>query len=149
MNQLLRLLSTVLIITICFVTFYGLAQQVNSTNELSRRETMAKLVKIPKCRAYLDKYTSAISAKFSDSDTKSSPHDTIITAKFNLHQNGDVSDITVSGNTNSPAASICIKAIRECSPFPKWPDKMRLIVGKDYLEIHYSFGFNMTPPPPE
>jgi hypothetical protein len=137
------------------MAFSGFAQQTNqsfshgrilSADELSRREIMARLQKIPECRAYNEKFVSAISAKTSALDASSSPHDTMILATVKFHQDGNVSDITISGNTNAPIAQLCIKAIKDCSPFPKWPDKMRSIAGKEYLEIHFNFGFNMTGP---
>jgi hypothetical protein len=158
MNPFLRHLSTALVIAFCLLAISGMTQQTNrpnsrndavSVDEKSRRETMAKLETIPECRDYLGKYNTAISAKCSNFDTKSSPHDTMIQVRFILHQDGSVSDIVISGDTSAPVAPMCIKAIKDCSPFPKWPDKMRSIVGKDYLEIHYHFGFNMTPPGPE
>jgi len=69
-----------------------------------------------------------------------------VVAKFNLCQDGKVTDLTISGFTNSVAAPHCIQAIKECSPFPKWPDGMRSIVGKDYREITYTFYINQNSP---
>jgi hypothetical protein len=71
-----------------------------------------------------------------------------IVARFKLHQDGTVSDIKTSGNTNALAAPLCIQAIQDCSPFPKWPDKMRSIVGQDYRDIDFTFYLNQKPQNP-
>jgi hypothetical protein len=127
-------------------------QQINqqlADDKWSEREMMLRLHQAPECRNYMDKVASAISAKCSALNAISSPHDTMIDAQFKLHEDGSVGDVTISGNTNTAVAQLCIQAIKDCSPFPKWPDKMCSIVGREYFVMYYQLGFDMTPPGPD
>jgi hypothetical protein len=81
-------------------------------------------------------------------DATKIPHDTKVVVKFTLHQDGRVSDVVTSGDTNALVAPLCIRAITDHSPFSKWPSQMRPVVGRDHFEIYFHFGFNMTPPGP-
>jgi hypothetical protein len=119
-----------------------------SAEERTHREMWIKLYEIQECNDYLEQISSRISKTISACDSSSSPSDTIINAKFLLHQDGSISDITISGNTNAPIAQCVMQAIKSSSSSQKWPDKMRSIVGKDVLEWGHLFGFNMTPPAP-
>ena len=76
---------------------------------------------------------------------KGSPVGTFIVARFKLHENGIVSMIELSGSTNTPAAPSIIRNIRNCSPFPRWPEGMRSAAGKPYLEIYVHYGFSRPP----
>ena len=118
-------------------------------DEQSARETDEHLMAVPECRDYMEKIIKTISAKSSACDSIPSPHDTLIVARFNLHQDGSVTDIAISGNTNAPVAPALVQALKKCSPFPSWPNIMRPVVGKDFCEIYYRFGFNMTSPGPD
>ena len=113
--------------------------------ELSDQMTR-KLRVVPAYGDYLAKCEAAILAK--PINGKGSPRNTMIFARFKLHEEGTVKDIEISGNTNAPVAARVIKTIRSCSPFPKWPDGMRSVVGKPYLSIYLHFGFNVNPPDP-
>jgi len=100
---------------------------------------------VPECRDYDAKLISDIANKWFgllDTNRFHHPDNGTIVARFKLHQDGNVSDIKISGNTNALVAPFCIQAIKDCSPFPKWPDKMRSIVGQDYREINYTFNLN-------
>jgi hypothetical protein len=134
-----------LAILACFVMSCENSQH---DDELSARKILDRLQTVPECRAYTEKFMTTISQGVRAYDATKVPHDTMIVARFKLHQDGSVSDIVISGNTNAPVAPLCIRAIKDSSPFPKWPSKMRPIVGREYLEIYYRFGFNMTPPGP-
>ena len=113
--------------------------------ELSDQMTR-KLRVVPEYGDYLAKCTDAILAK--QVNDKGSPRNTVIFARFKLHEGGTVKDIEISGNTNAPVAARVIKTIRSCTPFPKWPDGMRSVVGKPYLRIYFHFGFKGNPPDP-
>jgi tetratricopeptide (TPR) repeat protein len=87
-----------------------------------------------------DKWHSLLATRVLDySDTG------IIVVKFILHQDGSVSDVEISGNSNSRAAPLCEQAITDCSPFPKWPDEMRSITGTDRREIKFTFSVGLPP----
>jgi len=113
--------------------------------ELSHQMTR-KLRAFPAYIDYLVKCEDAILAK--PINDKGSQRNTVIFARFKLHQDGTVKDIEVSGDTNAPVAARVIKTIRSCSPFPRWPDGMLSVVGKPYLRVYIHFGFNMKPPDP-
>jgi hypothetical protein len=117
-------------------------------DELAAKQISASLWAVPECREYMDIVYKRIGARSTDCDSISSPHDTMITAKFDLHQDGTISDVAITRNTNAPVAPCMVQAIKNCSPFPRWSEKMRSIVGQDYFIIYYPFGFNVTPPPP-
>jgi hypothetical protein len=125
----------------CFLANCAAAQQ----DELSARKMMDKLNKVPECRTYLKRAMEPI--QMPAYDARSLPHDFVVVVGFKLHEDGSVSDLAATQNTNSPVASLCIRAIKNRSPFPKWPSQMRSVVGHDYFEIYYRFGWNMTPPP--
>jgi len=87
-----------------------------------------------KWHALLDK------EKYDDSDNGK------LVVAFKLYQDGNVSDIKLSGNTNALAAPCCVQAIKDCSPFPKWPDVMRSIVNTNFREINFTFYLNQQQP---
>jgi hypothetical protein len=62
--------------------------------------------------------------------------------QFNLRSDGSVSDITIIEN-NLPAsfAVLCESAIKDVSPFSRWPDPMRREVGKDQRTVRFNFSF--------
>lgn len=117
-----------------------------SPAERTRREIGIKLYEDQECADYLEQVSSNFFKITCDGS--SSPADTMIKVKFTLHQNGSISDVTISGNTNVPAASCLVQVVKNWPPFQKWPDKMSSIVGKDTWEMSCNFGFNMTPPSP-
>ena len=117
-----------------------------SSDERLRRETAIKLYEDPECNDCLDQITASIFKKTDTCNGSSSPKDTMLKVKYILNQKGNISDIVITGNTNAPVALCLIQAIKNCPAFPKWPDKMRAIVGKVSRETGIDFGFNMTPP---
>ena len=121
--------------------------------DLSSDEALAgkinlDLEAIPDCRSYMHMLFAKIQDRVSNLDAASSPHDTMIDARYILHQDGAISDVTISGNTNAPIGPSLVQAIRSCSPFLKWPDNMRSIVGEDHFVVYCHYGFNMTAPSP-
>jgi hypothetical protein len=127
-------------VLVCFLASCAAAPQ----DELSARKMMEKLEKVPECRAYLRSAMEPI--HMPAYEASSLPHDFVVVVRFKLHADGSVSDLAATQNTNSPVAPLCLRVIKDRSPFPKWPSKMRSVVGQDYFEIYYRFGWNMTPP---
>jgi lipoprotein NlpI len=127
-------------------------QQLNqSETNQTRARTIQQALKqahalLPSAlQAYDQQFGSAISYKwYSLLHAKAfpSPDDGNIVATFKLHRDGSVSDIEISGNSNSPIAPFCVQAIMDCSPFPKWPDKMHPVAGQDYRKIKFTFYVN-------
>jgi hypothetical protein len=148
-------LIPIVIASTCSVTFLGFAQQrkqvVLPTNAWAADEELSdhmtrKLKAFPAYIDYLVKCQDAIIA--TPIKDKGSRRNTMIDARFMLGEDGTVKDIEISGATNAPVAPRVIKAIRSCSPFPKWPSGMLAVVGKPYLRMYMHFGFNMKPPDP-
>ena len=104
-----------------------------------------KLRAVPAFADYLAKCTTAIVQKLVK--WKGSPVGTFIVARFKLHEDGIVSTIELSGNTNAPAAPSIRKNIKSCSPFPRWPDGMRSAAGNTYLEIYVHYGYSVPSAP--
>jgi len=102
-----------------------------------------KLSVVPAFRDYLAKCSTAIVQK--PVKWKGSPVGTYIVTRYKLHENGAVSGIELSGNTNTPAALSIVKNITSCSPFPAWPNGMRSAAGKPYLEMYLHCGFARPP----
>jgi lipoprotein NlpI len=123
--------------------YFETTNQVSTTN-IDRPKTVkqARASSTSDLEAYDQQFTSAINAKWQsliDAESLTSPNAGRIVAKFRLHQDGSVSDITFADNTDKHATWICEQAIMECSPFPKWSDKMRSNVGQDYRNITFTF----------
>ena len=132
--------------TLCGILLAGLLASYAAAQqeELSARKMMEKLEKVPECLEYLRRAMEPIHRP--DYEARSLPHDFVVVVRFKLHEDGSISDLATTQNTNSPVAPLCVRAIENRAPFPKWPSKMRSIVGQDYFEIYYRFGWNMTPP---
>jgi hypothetical protein len=111
-------------------------------DEDASMEMTKKLNAVPAFGNYLDKYTTAIVQK--PVKRRGAPAGAVIVARFKLHESGIVSEIELSGSTNTPAAQSIVKNIKRCSPFPPWPDGMRSAVGKPYLEIYIHFGIGVA-----
>ncbi|MGH7952145.1 MAG: hypothetical protein ACREFE_09530 [Limisphaerales bacterium] len=60
-----------------------------------------------------------------------------IAATFDLQRDGSISDLKISGDTNSFIAPFLAQAITNCAPFPKWPDQMRSIVKRNHREMKF------------
>ncbi|MCL4789996.1 MAG: hypothetical protein KJ070_24980 [Verrucomicrobia bacterium] len=67
----------------------------------------------------------------------------MVVLRFHLNYDGRITDMQVLENTVTGTLSLlCEKAVSDPSPFEKWPREMRLMVGKDYREIKFTFYYN-------
>jgi outer membrane biosynthesis protein TonB len=67
----------------------------------------------------------------------------VVVVKFDLNYDGRVTNMEVLENTVTGILEImCTKAVKDPSPFPKWSRDMRLMVGKDFREIKFTFHYN-------
>ena len=98
----------------------------------------------PECRDYMDVVLKAISTKTAALDYSRYPAATF-DVRVEIYQDGRIDNVAIYGDTNIPPNYI--QAIKDCSPFPKWPDKMRAIVGQEYWVMYISSGFGLTVPP--
>jgi hypothetical protein len=103
------------------------------------------LQEVPECRDYMHEVLKAIVTKTDAWDYSKYPE-----AKFDvrveIYQDGRIGNVAIYGDTNIPPNYI--QAIKDCSPFPKWPDKMRAIVGQEFWVMYINSGYSSTPPPP-
>lgn len=59
---------------------------------------------------------------------------------FRLHSNGRITDMKVSECTvGDLLASVCQLAITDPAPYPKWPDLMVRLVGREYRDVRFTF----------
>ena len=98
----------------------------------------------PECRDYMAEVLKAISTKTAALDYSRYPAATF-DVRVEIYQDGRIDNVAIYGDTNIPPNYI--QAIKDCSPFPKWPDKMRAIVGQEYWVMYISSGFGLTVPP--
>jgi hypothetical protein len=60
--------------------------------------------------------------------------------QFKLHYDGRITDMIVIEHTVTETLSlICQKAVLDPSPFDKWTREMRLLIGKEFREIKFTF----------
>lgn len=60
--------------------------------------------------------------------------------QFRLQYDGRITDMKVLENTVTETLSlICQKAVLDPAPFEKWTKEMRLLIGKDFREITFTF----------
>ena len=149
---------------ICFVSFHSIKSQesltnvVQQTNQIETNQAHAsKMNRAIPIQQVLEQARAKIPQEFRDYDyrlisdienkwddllnkaTFASSNTGKVVAKFILHEDGSVTDIKISGDTNALVAPFCIQAIKDCSPFPKWPDAMCSIVKTNYREINFTF----------
>lgn len=66
--------------------------------------------------------------------------DGYVRLQFKLHFDGRITDLTVRENKVSETlALLCQKAVLDPAPFDKWTKEMRLVIGKDYRDITFTF----------
>jgi hypothetical protein len=66
-----------------------------------------------------------------------------VVLEFRLNYNGYVTDMKVlEENVGSALSLMCQKAVADPAPYDKWPREMRLMVGKDYRDITFTFYYN-------
>lgn len=67
----------------------------------------------------------------------------MVVLQFHLGYDGRITEMKVLENTVTGTLSLlCEKAVSDPSPFEKWPREMRLMVGKDFREIKFTFYYN-------
>ncbi len=63
-----------------------------------------------------------------------------VVLEFRLSYDGRVTDMVMKDNeVGELLALLCQRAIMDPSPFGKWPDDMRRMVGKNYREVLFTF----------
>ena len=171
-NRLGTFILTRLVAVICFVSYLGTHAQESVTNKVPpadqagtnhvRELTNSKPKHLSEVRAsgetanhaYEQQLVDVVLAKWKELQREPRFYYSLepkeITATFRLHPDGSVSDINLSGDTNSVADLLCWRSINDCAPFPKWPEKMHPNAGKDYREVKLIFYANQKPdkPPP-
>jgi outer membrane biosynthesis protein TonB len=66
-----------------------------------------------------------------------------VVLQFHLNYDGRITEMKVLENTVTGTLSLlCEKAVSDPSPFDKWSRDMRLMVGKDFREIKFTFYYN-------
>jgi hypothetical protein len=67
----------------------------------------------------------------------------MVVLQFHLNYDGRITEMKVLEHTVTETLSLlCEKAVSDPSPFDKWSREMRLMVGKDYREIKFTFYYN-------
>ncbi|GEM_PF-6081697 len=144
----MRLLFSITILVVLFICGCESQKQISITKlpptESENHAAYLKLFDSTEGKKYIDKIFSTIDAKIDVLENSPTPLDTSFKVRFNVYQDGTISDIQILENTNSTVASRLVEAIKDCSPLPKWSDKMRSIAGQDVFEWNCDFGFNLT-----
>jgi hypothetical protein len=117
------------------------------SDKLAALQTNVHLEENPECRNYIHDILNDISTETPvfDHAFNSVPHDTSFDVRIELHQDGSIGNIAIYGYTNPVVTMPYIKAIKDCSPFPKWPDKMRSVVKGEYWVMYITCDLKMTP----
>jgi hypothetical protein len=61
-----------------------------------------------------------------------------VVVKFKLYPDGSISDVNISEQFDYLLSFICLEAINESAPFPKWPNDINNSK-QDYREISFTF----------
>lgn len=63
-----------------------------------------------------------------------------VVIEFKLNYDGRITDVKMNDNeVGELLAALCQRAITDPSPFAKWPDDMRRLVGKNFREVLFTF----------
>jgi hypothetical protein len=104
------------------------------------------------CRTYNKKIFSIVDDKWKGllEETNSLSHDRFeeVTVTFDLYSDGKILNLAASENTNSELTAVCLKAVKNSCPFPKWTDQMQLSIKQNYWTIKFHFILNLSPPLP-
>lgn len=65
-----------------------------------------------------------------------------VVVRFNLHPDGTVSEVkTAESSVGDTLSFLCELAIMQPAPFGKWPSEVRRLVGRDVLEVIFTFNY--------
>lgn len=102
------------------------------------------MLDVPECQDYMNEVMVAIGKRTDALDYSKFPS-AVFELRLEIYQDGRIRSIAICGDTNIPPAFI--QAIKNCSPLPKWPDRMRPVVGGPYWVMYIDSGFNLSAPP--
>jgi hypothetical protein len=108
------------------------------------RTTDYHMLDVPECKDYMDQVMAAIGKRTDTLDYSKFPS-AAFELRLEIYQDGTIRSIAICGDTNIPPAYV--QAIKNCSPFSKWPDRMRPVVGGPYWVLYIDSGFNLSAPP--
>jgi len=78
-------------------------------------------------------------------DTRKFARDRVgrVTLRFHLNSDGSISELEFVENTVDLALGLlCQSAIKDPSPYNRWPTDMRRLIGADYREVTFTFYYN-------
>ncbi|HEY1662946.1 MAG TPA: hypothetical protein VGI03_11050 [Verrucomicrobiae bacterium] len=99
-----------------------------------------RLLEVPECR----NYTYEILGKLNNAAFTNCPVGTTFYLRLEIYQDGSIGNVAVNGWTNAIHVPLYIRDIKK-SQFPKWPETMRNIVGKDYFIMWINTGMPNQP----
>ena len=66
-----------------------------------------------------------------------------VTLRFRLNSDGSISELAFVENTvDLGLGLLCQSAIKDPSPYARWPTDMRRLIGADYREVTFTFYYN-------
>jgi outer membrane biosynthesis protein TonB len=75
-------------------------------------------------------------------DSAVAPRSGRVVVEFTLHLDGRVTEARiVEQEVGELLALYCRKAITDPAPYPRWPDEMRHLLGRDYREVRFTFHY--------
>jgi hypothetical protein len=61
---------------------------------------------------------------------------------FHLYPDGKIDALKVVTNTAPVSEHLALRAVKDCAPFPEWPDVMKQMVSTNYYrEITFTFNY--------
>jgi hypothetical protein len=101
-----------------------------------------RLKEVPEC----SNYTLQVLGCLNPGAYTNCPIGTTFRLRIEIYQDGSIGNVSVDGWTDAVRTPLFIQAI-EMSHFPKWPDAMRSIVGRDYFIMWIDTGCPYPPGP--
>jgi hypothetical protein len=101
-----------------------------------------RLKEVPECSSYILQVLQCLNP----GAYTNCPLGTTFWLRTKIYQDGSIGNVSVDGWTNAVRTPLFIQAI-ETSHFPKWPDAMRSIVGRDYFIMWIDTGCPYPPGP--
>jgi len=96
------------------------------------------------CRDYDTSLITAIEERWYDLLLSVAPYEKpgTVVISFELYSDGKISDLRVTETSvEKVLTGMCLKAIWDLEPYPKWPEQMRQLVGKDSRKITFTFNY--------